>query len=470
MLREATHRALTASWRTVTGLHSLDDILAWVSGKNESTFVSINKITLAECQPWFLDKSIQNPKGSFFAIAGLRYESTQIKTGDTRTIEQPIIIQDEIGYLGIICKPINGVMHFLMQAKIEPGNSNKVQISPTIQATLSNFTQKHGGRKPVYLDYFANRNSNYTIVDQIQSEQSSRFLGKRNRNVMLELNENESIEASPSHMWVTLGQLVQLMRTDNLVNMDTRTVLSCIPWQNTSSQDGVNKAFVLLNDFKMFHRTKRNFLNLSALHGWKVDPYDISGGTDAAFKVIFCAISIEGREVQSWNQPLFEAQKRAHFGLIAARSHTGALEFLVRLKPEIGCFDQVELGPTLQIDDENDRQGVPENDENCERGMLEAPGGLDELSCLFQHLLSSRSRILFDVVLSEEGGRFYHEQNRNTIIFIDKNDVPQQLLKESFALWLDFSTLNSLVQHNNVLNIQLRNLLSLLDWKTVYDN
>ena len=34
-----------------------------------------------------------------------------------------------------------------MQAKIEPGNINKIQLSPTIQATKSNFTQKHGGRK-----------------------------------------------------------------------------------------------------------------------------------------------------------------------------------------------------------------------------------------------------------------------------------------------------------------------------------
>lgn len=44
------------------------------------------------------------------------------------TGEQPIIIQPEIGYLGIICREINGVLHFLMQAKIESGNVNCVKF------------------------------------------------------------------------------------------------------------------------------------------------------------------------------------------------------------------------------------------------------------------------------------------------------------------------------------------------------
>ena len=55
-----------------------------------------------------------------------------------------------------------------MQAKIEPGNINKIQLSPTIQATKSNFTQKHGGRKPNYLEYFLNAVDHEIIVDQIQ--------------------------------------------------------------------------------------------------------------------------------------------------------------------------------------------------------------------------------------------------------------------------------------------------------------
>ena len=49
---------------------------------------------------------------------------------------------------------IDGRLYFLMQAKVEPGNVNKYQISPTIQATKSNFTRAHGGKTPLFFDYF----------------------------------------------------------------------------------------------------------------------------------------------------------------------------------------------------------------------------------------------------------------------------------------------------------------------------
>ena len=74
--------------------------------------------------------------------------------GSIKSWDQPIINQPEVGYLGFITKSINGVLHFLSQAKIEPGNVNFVQISPTLQATRSNYSQVHKGKKPLFLEYF----------------------------------------------------------------------------------------------------------------------------------------------------------------------------------------------------------------------------------------------------------------------------------------------------------------------------
>ena len=71
-----------------------------------------------------------------------------------------------------------------------------------------------------------------------------------------------------------------------------------------------------------------------------------------------------------------------------------------------------------------------------------------------------KERTLYDVILSEEGGRFYQEQNRNVIL---------ELSPEEFRspppgyFWADYRLLNLLTQVNNCLNIQLRNLLSLLE-------
>ena len=74
--------------------------------------------------------------------------------------------------------------------------------------------------------------------------------------------------------------------------------------------------------------------------------------------------------------------------------------------------------------------------------------------------LKTREGVLLDVMLSEEGGRFYHEQNRNVIMEVDKEKLGE--LPEGY-FWVNYSSLNYLVQVNNCLNIQLRNLLSLLE-------
>ncbi|MDO4794016.1 MAG: NDP-hexose 2,3-dehydratase family protein [Filifactor alocis] len=435
---------------------NIKDILSWVDEKNRSLEVNIYKKTMEETV-WFLDGEgvIRNKDNSFFQIRGLK-----VFEEDRLVQEQPIIIQDEIGYLGIICKEFDHRMHFLMQAKIEPGNVNKIQISPTIQATKSNFTQKHGGKKPAYLEYFLDTRHR-VLVDQIQSEQSSRFLGKRNRNIII-LVEDE-VQALPSHKWMSLDQIKELMKIDNLVNMDTRTVLSCLPYLNMGERerellgyprgeelkrslyegDGTNhltEIYKYINDYKMFDLRRRELLPLSSLDRWEWKKGEFVHKYGYPFKVIFCEIEIEGREVRKWTQPLFEANGKAIFGLLT-RIEDGMTKFLVKARAETGCFDKIELGPSVQL----------------EADYVEEE--LDVVEKLFFERWKGQQNIRFDTVLSEEGGRFYHEQNHNVIIEIEEElrELPQGYF------WVDYKTLAELITVNNVLNIQLRNLLSVLE-------
>lgn len=437
-------------------LHSMQDILSWLEDRKNNLEVHLDKISLSECEPWYYDKergAIRNARGTFFQIIGIRH--TKI-SGEVE--EQPIILQEEIGFLGIICCEIKGTWHYLMQAKIEPGNVNHVQLSPTLQATKSNFTRQHGGARPAFLEYFLDMSADNVLVDQIQSEQSSRFLGKRNRNVILMIDRQ--IEEPATHRWITLAQIKELMRCDNLVNMDTRTVLSCIPYVLLGKDGDVpfkNKLYFhktavsldrqtivnlyhQINNYKMFERGKNQRIPLFELKNWEMKDGEFHHINGYAFKVIFCDIAIEGREISRWRQPLFAATGIATFGLLCCDDN-GILKFLVKIKPEIGCFDGAEIGPTIQAE-----AGYPEEDA-C-------------VDSLFWRKLQNRDRILADVLLSEEGGRFYQEQNRNVIILINKEELPESL---PGYVWSDYGTLNILTQINNCLNIQLRNLLSILE-------
>ena len=70
--------------------------------------------------------------------------------------EQPIVTQVGFdgGVLGLLRSKRNGVPYYLVEAKAEPGNPDKVQICPTLQATFSNINQNHGGRQPKFVDLF----------------------------------------------------------------------------------------------------------------------------------------------------------------------------------------------------------------------------------------------------------------------------------------------------------------------------
>lgn len=450
---------LLISWAArESAINSTSDLLDWVKNLNESTHVKIKECSIYDSDFWFYDDyngEILNRKRSFFSITGMRHFEDGEFIG-----EQPIIIQSEIGYLGIICKKFNGVIHFLMQAKIEPGNINCVQISPTLQATKSNFTRAHGGKFPAYLDYFENSAKYYVIYDQIQSEQSSRFFRKRNRNMIMYLTEDQEIEAGTNFKWMTLGQIKTFMKINNLVNMDSRTVLSGLPFYLggggsayfkdsalyesiflNDSQQEIPQIFQQLNNYKMFRDVILSRVPLNQLTDWKMDEYGIYCKKPANFSVHYYDIEISGREVQHWIQPLFKASGTATFGLIA-KNFNGTKKFLVQIKPEIGTFDKIELAPSVQWE----------------------PTHSDALNnivdkCLRNHLRTGEG-VNIDVLLSEEGGRFYHEQNRNIIITIKQdelNNIPDGYL------WVSLGTLNYLIQISNCLNIQLRNLLALID-------
>ena len=437
----------------------MNDLLEWITELNEKTHVKIEQIELDNQGFWFFDEKtgwIRNKNDSFFQIAGIQgYINGEY-------IEQPIIIQDEIGYLGILCKDFNGVTKYLMQAKIEPGNINCVQISPTIQATKSNFTQKHGGKCPLYLEYFMNASPDQIIADQIQSEQSSRFYGKRNRNMIVKTQED--IKVDPRFRWMTLVEIKELMKYKNLVNMDTRTVLSCLPFIDKDIYDYdksirmdqlfynsvLNEGYIKeikdiyhkINNYKMFHDNKRKIVPLTELSNWEVRKDAIECKSEFPYKVIFCDIEIEGREVTHWQQPLFKANGIATFGLIRTCINN-MYKYLVKITPEIGCFDNIEIGPTIQKEYGSKYDGVIEE--------------------LFEKYVNEKKGVHFDSILSEEGGRFYHEENRNIII-----DVPIEelmLLPDDYML-VSYRTLNHLNLVNNCLNIQLRNLMSTMEVKS----
>ena len=147
----------------------------WLKHQKNIKKIKINKKKISNLKDWIFKKNvILNSKQNFFSI-----KAFIIKCKNKITY-QPLIVQNENGILGIIKKKKDNKDYYLLQAKIEPGNINGIQISPTVQATKSNYLRKHGGKKTLFLNFFMKTNNQLKIISKKKlSEQGSRFLKKK---------------------------------------------------------------------------------------------------------------------------------------------------------------------------------------------------------------------------------------------------------------------------------------------------
>ena len=216
-----------------------------------------------------------------------------------------------------------------MQAKVEPGNCNGLQLSPTVQATRSNYMRVHRGKPVPYLDYFLDQSRSRRLVDVRQSEQGSWFLQKRNRNMVVEVSED--VEVREGFCWLSLGQLHQLLAIDNLVNMDARTVLSCLPFAGevatSLAGDGSGFHSTLVrscsSSLGSLHTTEEilswvterrtqaevriRLVPLRELRGWHRVEGRIKHDSGRFFDVIGVRVTARGREIGGWCQPMLAA-------------------------------------------------------------------------------------------------------------------------------------------------------------------
>lgn len=448
---------------TDSPINSSESIRQWIEQRNREVQVDVKLIPFSEMDGWHVDEegSLRHNSGRFFSIQGIHIETDY---GNNHSWDQPIINQPEIGYLGILTKEINGTLYFLMQAKIEPGNVNCVQISPTLQATKSNYSQVHKGKKPAYLDFFVNVKPDHVLLDQLQSEQGARFLRKRNRNIIIKVDED--VEVLPDFRWMTLGQIKEFMHTDNMVNMDTRTVLSGIEYidyitpltdlsnlsefgrdmlKSARMQEGIHTMPQILSWLSGLKSRYDLFVSnkpIDKLEGWHRSEDEIANNDGKYFRIIGVKVSISNREVTSWCQPLVQPLQQGLCAFIV-RKIGGIYHFLVQAKLECGNYDVMELAPTVQ----------------CLTGNVFASTKKPPFA---EYVLNAKpEQILYDVLQSEEGGRFFREQNRNMIVEAGK-DLPQEL-PEHYT-WMTLNQINHFLKFNNYLNIQARSILSAIKY------
>ncbi|MET7767018.1 NDP-hexose 2,3-dehydratase family protein [Streptomyces sp. NPDC005393] len=119
-------------------------LLSWLDVRRRANRLAVERVPFRELSGWEFDDgtgNLRHTSGHFFSIEGLRVRTDHCWFGSWT---QPIIVQPEIGILGLLVKRFDGVLHVLVQAKNEPGNIRGLQLSPTVQATRSNYPPPGG--------------------------------------------------------------------------------------------------------------------------------------------------------------------------------------------------------------------------------------------------------------------------------------------------------------------------------------
>lgn len=446
----------------------LAEFHARVRAAGERIYTHTERIALDSLDNWYSDPEngwIRHRTGKFFSIEGLRASVTDAPVPGWF---QPIINQPETGILGILVREFDGVPHLLMQLKAEPGNRGGLQISPTVQATRSNFTGVHGGKAVPYLDHFRDTPPDRVLADVRQSEQGAWFLRKRNRNMIV--TTTEDVEVLDGFDWLPLGQVLQLLRRDDLINMDTRTVLSCLPFaagaagaadgrgaDGAARFGGFTAALLRSCDpaagshhpdreirswiTEVRSRTEMSVAPapLGELAGWRRSDGSVRHESGGFFEVIGVRVESAGREVGRWTQPMLTTGEDGLHGLLVTRID-GVLHALMHLRVEPGLVDVAELAPTVQC--------TPGN--YAHLPAAGRPAFLDEV------LGAPPEAVRFDTALSDEGGRFFQVSNRHLIVETDT------VHRHPDYRWMPVHQLAGLLRHCHYLNVQARSLVACL--------
>ncbi len=448
--------AVMDSYNSCSALN--DDLFVndWIRQARRNATLHSMIVPLEGVDGWKCDDAngnICHESGRFFSIIGVRVRHRIDR--DEIEWDQPIIEQPETGILGILAKKISGVLHFCLQAKEEPGNIGNIQLSPTVQATYSNYTGAHGGSSPQFLELFAGAGNARNLFARLQTEDGGRFLYKSNRN-MIVVATNDFTQGLPDgFIWLTLRQIARLMNKDNLINACTRSIMSSMvfasecEWRNKRQtlfchqEQGIRATLQWLDDRRAANHMLARRIGLNDLQEWRIDGKGFFSHREKRFfRIVGLQVSSGTREVRSWGQPIIENPAAGIIGLLMRNGIHGT-ELLMQAKAEIGNRSTVQLGPTVQF-----TQGNYEGSRKLKKPFL-----FDEF------LEPAEYRLVHESSQTEEGARFYREYHLHRILMLPDG---MTMAAPPDYRWLPLEQVMFLVHLGEQVNSCARSVLSCL--------
>jgi dTDP-4-dehydro-6-deoxy-alpha-D-glucopyranose 2,3-dehydratase len=421
----------------------LSEVRAWLARARSDQARRVERVDLDALEGWSMaaDGALVHASGGFFRVAGVRVAGTLGRW------DQPLVEQFEVGTLGFAVADIDGLLHVLVQAKMEPGSPGLVQLAPTLQATHGNATRLHRGRAPAFAALFdgagVGAKAARVVVEAVLPELGAHFSRKRNRNVIVELRE--PIDPPPNFRWLTLAELQSLAREPDLVNMPARSVLALAPLFAEAREGQLELGEHSLAELRGWLAARAAALHiehehrpLAELDGWRLADGSLSDVDERLWSIVGVRVRAPDREVGAWSQPLLHRPHEGCAGLLLQRRR-GLLHLLLEARFELGTG--VTLAPTVTAD----------GGDACpwERGESPLLPWFDEPD----------GEVLLDLRLAREGGRYWQTRHRYRAVCLPEASAPA--IPDSHR-WVTLAQLRWFLRHGDRVHLDARELLALL--------
>ena len=427
------------------------DLKSFLQATIEKADFKLSRVKLSQQQEWNLVHGVLGHKsGGFFYITGL--------VDNISGEEQLVLYQPQGAFNGLVLRKQEQDVYILLQARVEPGNSGIGQYGPTIQSTPANYLRFHGGKETPYFDFFFKYNPQVRpIANSMQLDLGKRYFQKSK--ILSYVESDSLVDTAENMIWVPLKAVTEVLHYDNFLNTDLRSMLGVFDWdlfldRNPSTDIDTTHTNHLGFDHNLIGKNMGKLVPISQLQNWELTESGIVDRANTGISANIYQIVSTTREVKTWVQPLLCTANRGLITLLVRQAEDKSLdghhsnfpsdkpngmaslrlpqlEFLISYQSEFGISGEKVLLPSQII--------YPgENDQN-------------------QTTLYKDGKVLCEVVQSEEGGRFYQNENIYQIILVDSNVESGD---EQF--WISADTLKGLLKSSNKVSIQLRCIASLV--------
>lgn len=410
----------------------------WRAGVLATSAFTRAPLPLGASGAWsFTDAGLARTDGRFFSITGMQYLHA------SRTVSVPMIHQPEVGLLAFAVRRA-AEPEWLMQFKVEPGNTHGAQLAPTVQATLSNLQRAHQGEAPPLAELVTGT-SRALLSNGMWSEQGSRFIGKRNENRNVLVDDDPALPANDVYRWVSASAVRALLAEEYAINTDARSVLATGPWDLIGSPDGPFSGDLrtsynapdrgiayALDVLTQLHKQRppTTMIPLAAVDGIHLEKNSATPVTHPYFDVHQVYVEAKTREVTQWDQPLVAAHGIGTTALLLFPDPKGILRARLVVDRSPGLTHSPEWTATIA-----DVPGAP---------LTALPADLD---------------VRAEMWCSDEGGRFDNSQQRRVI---GVADAPPPTAPDVPYVDLTLGALERLVRTPGTVTNELRSAVALL--------